>query len=104
MHVVSTSFSLTLTLHIPPSLYHTLYHTLTLDPLEESDVWMDEDLDAVMAPGISMQQQSPKYTRRFIDPLGLTVDESRISKKKSSQDLEQMFPHGQSHSQYTVWV
>ena len=100
LHVVSISFSLTLTLHIPPSLYHTL----TIDPLEESDVWMDEDLDAVMAPGISVQQQSPKYTRRFIDPLGLTVDESRISKKKSSQDLEQMFPHGQSHSQSMVWV
>lgn len=63
---------------------------------------MDEDLDAVMGPGISVQQQSPKYTRRFIDPLGLTVDESRISKKKSSQDLEQMFPHGQSHSQSMV--
>jgi len=65
-----------------------------LDYLEESDVWMDEDLDALTTPGFSMKQQSPVLIRRFTDPLGLMADEARSSKRKPSQDLEQMFPHG----------
>jgi len=55
---------------------------------------MDEDLDALTTPGFSMKQQSPVLTRRFTDPLGLMADEARSSKRKPSQDLEQMFPHG----------
>lgn len=57
---------------------------------------MDEDLDALTTPGFSMKQQSPVLTRRFTDPLGLMADEARSSKRKPSQDLEQMFPHGES--------
>lgn len=66
-----------------------------LDPLEESEEWMEEDLAALTIHGHSKKPQSPVYTRKMIDPLGLSWDEGRGGKRKPSNDnLGEMFPHG----------
>lgn len=66
------------------------------DPLEESEEWMEEDLAALTIHGHSKKPQSPVYTRKMIDPLGLSWDEGRGGKRKPSNDnLGEMFPHGE---------
>ena len=66
------------------------------DPLEESDVWMEEDLATLTIHGHSKKPKSPVYTRKLVDPLGLSWDEGRGGRKKPLHDnLGEMFPHGE---------
>lgn len=62
------------------------------DPLVESDVWMEEDLDSLMH-GFSTKTDSPVYTRKIVDPLGVSI-ESRNKQKLSNQELSELVPNG----------
>lgn len=63
------------------------------DPLEESDVWMDEAYNP-LAPGLSTIVESPVYMHKIDDPLGISSNETQeaLNRKSSVQTLEELFP------------
>ena len=67
--------------------------SLFADVMEESDVWLDEDVQPLT--GYSARPQSPIFTHKITNPLGISTDEARIARRKPSRDnLDEMFPQG----------
>ena len=64
------------------------------DPLTESDVWMEEDLDS-LTRGFSTKTDSPVYTRKITDPLGVS-QHTKTKRKPSPGELEALVPNGRS--------
>lgn len=58
-------------------------------------MWQKEDLDLLIS--YSATPQSPVYTRRVGDPMGISRSTAVGGKKKLSQEnLGEMFPHGET--------
>ena len=72
--------------------------------MEESDVWVEEDVEPLTIPGYSLKGQTlPPYQRKVIDPMGLSLDEASMGRRKPSEDnLEEMFPHGRCSSMMSL--
>ena len=82
---------------------HLTTHTThtTADPLEESSVWQEEDMDLLVS--YSTKLPSPAYTRRKRDPMGPPSSTSAGGKKKlSHENLGAMFPHGETEAEHTL--
>jgi exocyst complex component 2 len=74
--------------------------TPKLDPLEESAVWQEEDVDLLVT--YSAKLPTPVYTRRKIEPLGPPSAASAGGKKKlGRENLGAMFPHGET---WLIWT
>jgi exocyst complex component 2 len=72
---------------------HARPATPKLDPMEESSVWQEEDMDLLVS--YSAQPPSPVYSHRKKDPMGAPSSMSAGGKKKlSHENLGAMFPHG----------
>lgn len=74
-------------MYIHECFSHCLY---SVDPLEESEEWKDEDFD-FQTPGFSAKAASPSYTRKIINPMGGTQGRRE---SQSVDNLKEMFPNG----------
>ena len=84
---------------LPFSLPLSLYLSLP-DPMEESPVWQEEDVDLLVS--YSTKPPAPVYTHRKRDPMGPPSSASAGGKKKlSRENLGAMFPHGKEQWRYS---
>lgn len=60
------------------------------DPLQESDIWMDEDFDS-LARKFSDKDESPVYTRNLANPLGQNLSSNRKA-RGGSENLGDFYP------------
>lgn len=72
-------------------------HTSILDPLAESDVWVEEDFN-MLARVFSDKIESPVYTRDLTDPLGQNSRKVRAA----SENLGDLFPNGKPLSNNNI--
>lgn len=72
----------------------------SIDPLEESNVWVDEVYNP-LAPGMSTAiTETPKYMQLSADPLGMPGGARQSKRKPSQANLEKLFPNSKLQSDY----
>lgn len=68
------------------------YYSLLTDPLQESDVWMEEEFNFLSR--FSDTGAMPIYTRDLTDPVGQTPGVSR-KVRAGSENLGELYPNGE---------
>ena len=71
--------------------YYLSFFFLLTDPLQESDVWMEEDLES-FARKFTDDSESHVYTRNLANPLGQNLSSGRKG-RSSSENLGDFYPN-----------